>query len=268
MLRAILGSLTILSGLVTAAAAGDERPRAFLELFTSQGCAACPPADALLADLAQEKDVLAVTLPVKLWDFLGWRDTLATDAFTKRQIAYSVARGDRDVYTPQMIVNGQRDVLGSDMKAIHKAIEAGGETPLPLPIALDSASGVLSIRVGDAEIDADRASLWLMVVARHEEVPVHEGENRGRRLTYHNVVRHMRPIGMWKGEAMSLDLPLSDVEKDAAAGCFVIAQVESFKGPGRIIGAAELERLFPARTAVPNGAGTGAGADDPGAPDR
>jgi len=262
VLRAILGPLAILSALATAAAAGEERPRAFLELFTSQGCAACPPADDLLGALSDEEDVLAVTMPVKLWDFLGWRDTLATDALTKRQIAYSVARGDRDVYTPQMIVNGETDVLGSDRTAIEDAIRSTGAGPLPLPIELASDEGILSVRVGDADVKADRASLWLLVVDEEVEVPISKGENRGRHLTYHNVVRHMRPIGMWKGEPLSIDLPLSDVEKNAEAGCFVIAQVESFKGPGRIIGAAELKRLFPARKAKPSAEASPSGAED------
>lgn len=242
--RALIGSLVLACGLATAAA--DERPRAFLELFTSQGCGACPAADKLLAELDARKDVLAVTMPVKLWDFLGWADTLATDEFTKRQMAYSVARGDNDVYTPQMVVNGKHDVLGSDEDAIAAEV-ARFDGPLPLPISLSVSGEILSIAVGDAEIGTDRATLWLLVVDETVTVPVEAGENRGRELTYHNVVRRMRPVGMWKGEALTFDLPLADVEKDAEAGCILIAQVETFKGPGRIVGAAALDRLFPAR---------------------
>jgi hypothetical protein len=224
-------------------------PKAFLELFTSQGCASCPPADALLGELSHQDDVLAVTMPVKLWDFLGWRDTLATDVFTKRQIAYSVARGDRDLYTPQLVVNGAAAVLGSDIGAIRAAI-ARDASALDVPIDLSLADGVLEIRVGDADVEPDHATLWLLVVDETVEVPVAGGENSGRRLVYHNVVRSMRPIGMWKGEEMAIDLPLNDVERAADLGCIVIAQVESFKGPGRVIGAASLARLFPSRTIV------------------
>lgn len=245
MLRVLVGSLAITCGLATAPAAA-ERPTAFLELFTSQGCAACPAADALLGKLAGEDGLMAVTMPVKLWDFLGWADTLATDALTKRQIAYSVARGDQDVYTPQMIVNGRHDVLGSDEDAIRALVEKRKGEPLPLPIALSSDGSVLSIDVGEAAAVAEgEAALWLLVVHDTVTVPVEAGENGGRELTYHNVVSHIRPVGMWKGEAMRLDLPLADVEKDSVVGCIVIAQVETFKGPGRIIGAAELDALFP-----------------------
>nr|WP_232372800.1 DUF1223 domain-containing protein [Acuticoccus mangrovi] len=248
-MRATLGLLAVLASPLPAFA---EQPRAVLELFTSQGCASCPAADALLGELAQRDGILAVTMPVKLWDFLGWADTLASDVLTKRQIAYSVARGDRDVYTPQMVVNGADDVLGSDMAAIRGTMDRVAAEPLPVPIDLAINGDVLTINVATpaegTEVEK-KATLWLMVVEEEVRVPVDAGENRGRRLTYHNVVRSMRPIGMWKGKPMTFDLPLADVEKMTAAGCAVIAQVDTFKGPGRIIGAASLDRLFPARTA-------------------
>jgi hypothetical protein len=249
--RALL-ALPIL--LAAGSALADGTPRAFVELFTSQGCASCPPADALIGELASQDDVLAVTMPVTLWDFLGWHDTLATDTLTKRQMAYSVARGDRDVYTPQAVVNGHTAVLGSDVAAIRAAITEDGDA-LTLPIDLGLANGVLTIAVGEAEVNARHATLWLLVVDEEVAVPVSAGENRGRNLVYHNVVRHMRPIGMWKGKPMSMELPLNDVERAADLGCVVIAQVDTFKGPGRVIGAAELDRIFPSRTiiATPSG---------------
>lgn len=247
MNRAVLGTLAMLLG-ASSVALADDRPRAFLELFTSQGCAACPPADALVDDLARQEGVISVTHPVKIWDFLGWADTLATDNATKRQISYSVARGDRDVYTPQMVLNGTHDVLGSDRAAIQEAVDTLGADPLPLPIALDIVDGALQISVGDADIDVPQATLWLMVIEAHIQVPIGAGENGGRRLTYHNVVGQMRPIGIWKGYPMTFDLPLMDIEKGHATGSIVVAQVENFKGPGPIIGAAKIDRLFPARS--------------------
>ncbi|MEM9222628.1 MAG: DUF1223 domain-containing protein [Pseudomonadota bacterium] len=230
------------------AASAADRPRAFLELFTSQGCSSCPAADALLGSLENEDGVYAVTMPVKLWDFLGWTDTLATDTATKRQMAYSVSRGDRDVFTPQMVVNGRKSVLGSDRDEIEETVSRFASEPLPLPIDLSVSGGILTIDVGAADIDIQQAELWLLIVDESTDVPVKGGENRGRKLTYHNVVREMRPVGMWKGKPLRFDLPLSDVEKAPNAGCYVIAQVETFRGPGEVIGAAKLDRLFPART--------------------
>lgn len=245
LVRAIAVLLTALTGALPAIA---QEPRAYLELFTSQGCAACPPADRLIADLTEEDDVLAVTMPVQLWDFLGWSDTLANKALTERQIAYSVVRGDRDVYTPQVVVNGTRAVVGGDTEAVEAAIDRA--KPLALPVYLKVSDGVLSVRLGRADVEADHADIHLLVIDEEITVPVRGGENRGRKLSYVNVVRRMRPIGMWKGKPMSLDLPLSDVERREGIGCVVIVQERTAQGPGRILGAAKVNRLFPARSAT------------------
>ncbi|RAH99448.1 DUF1223 domain-containing protein [Acuticoccus sediminis] len=241
-----LVSALVLLGIATLTARAEEKsPKAVLELFTSQGCSSCPSADKLIAQYARRDDVLAMTLPVKLWDYLGWSDTLATEINTKRQMAYSVARGDRDVYTPQLVINGETAMLGSDKDAIDQEVAT---SDLPLPIDLSLNNGVLEIDLGDAEIDAESATIWLMVLDDRVHVPVSAGENRGRKLDYYNVVRDMRPVGIWKGQPIKLELPLSDVEKHATSGCVVIAQVDTFKGPGRIVGAAQLHQIFPART--------------------
>src|SRR5258707_10194269 len=98
-------------------------PRAVVELFTSQGCSSCPEADKVLGELARDPNVIALSLPIDYWDYLGWKDTLADSRFTARQKAYSRARGDRDVYTPQVIVNGSAHVIGSDRRKIDGAID-------------------------------------------------------------------------------------------------------------------------------------------------
>src|SRR5262245_64759959 len=100
--------------LASAAGQANAEPRAVVELFTSQGCSSCPPADALLGKLAHDPDVIALSLPIDYWDYIGWKDTLALPGHTNRQKAYSRARGDRNVYTPQAIVNGAAQALGSD----------------------------------------------------------------------------------------------------------------------------------------------------------
>src|SRR5918998_4558273 len=109
----------LLSALARRAAAG---PQAVVELFTSQGCSSCPPADAMLVELAARPDVVALTLPVDYWDYLGWKDTLAQPGFTARQRAYAHLRGDRQVYTPQVVVNGTRPSVGSDKAAVERTV--------------------------------------------------------------------------------------------------------------------------------------------------
>src|SRR5262249_58863578 len=121
---------------VVMARAGE--PRALLELFTSQGCSSCPPADRLVGQLANDPSLIALSVPIDYWDYLGWRDTLANPAHSARQRAYARARGDGQVYTPQIVVNGSTHALGSDQAAIERAIaQTGRQTPLhpppPLP---------------------------------------------------------------------------------------------------------------------------------------
>src|ERR1700730_800026 len=118
--QVLLGSIG--AALIFAGAAAAPEPRAIIELFTSQGCSSCPPADKLLAELRNDSSLLTLSLPVDYWDYLGWKDTLAMPGHTARQKAYSQARGDREVYTPQVVVNGVAQALGSDRGEIEKAV--------------------------------------------------------------------------------------------------------------------------------------------------
>src|SRR5580698_3056008 len=115
-------------------------PRAVVELFTSQGCSACPPADKLIGELARDPSVIALSMPIDYWDYLGWKDTLADARFSARQKAYSQVRGDREVYTPQVVVNGSVHVIGSDRDAIEDAIgdtiKTDGVMSIPVSMAL------------------------------------------------------------------------------------------------------------------------------------
>src|ERR1700753_3538712 len=111
-------------------------PRAVVELFTSQGCSSCPPADKLIGELAKDPSIIALSMPIDYWDYLGWKDTLADSRFSARQKAYSHMRGDRDVYTPQAVINGEAHVIGSDRAGIEGAIDETEKT-----------SGVMSVPV-------------------------------------------------------------------------------------------------------------------------
>lgn len=230
----------VLCGAFSGLALADQ-PRAVLELFTSQGCSSCPPADKLLGQLAERKDVLALSLPVDYWDYLGWKDTLANHDFSERQKEYATARGDGDVFTPQMVINGSERFVGSDKAAIEAAL-IGVAKPLPVAVDLASRTDATTVNVGAAGANTPhKGTIWLVMYERAVTVPIVRGENSGKTITYTNVVRKMRPIAMWKGEALSIDLPRSEVTQAKVTRCAVLLQAETDAGlPGAILGASAI----------------------------
>src|SRR6185503_15802437 len=136
------------SAIATPAISDGVTPKAIVELFTSQGCSSCVPADAYFADLAKRKDVVALSLHVDYWDYLGWRDTLSDPANTERQRHYAAARGSSRVYTPQMVINGSADFVGSDRGDVDAAIE---RSSLPVPVSMRKGDGTVEIEVGGLE---------------------------------------------------------------------------------------------------------------------
>ena len=231
-----------LAALIAAAslsgAAQAKPPRAVIELFTSQGCSSCPPADALLAKLAREDDLIALSLPVDYWDRLGWKDTFAKHAFTQRQGAYSNARGDRQVYTPQAVVNGKEHVVGSQRAAINAAI---GQTAssLSVPMNLTRSQDSLEVAVGaGADALPERAMLVLMPYLARRDVAIGRGENARRTLTYTNIVRDIVPVADWTGKPIARTIPLNEYKN--YDGLVVLLQAGSPGNPGAILGAGRL----------------------------
>ncbi|VAV99857.1 hypothetical protein that often co-occurs with aconitase [hydrothermal vent metagenome] len=219
-----------------------ERKTGVVELFTSQGCSSCPPADLYLGELAKRKELLALTLPVDYWDFLGWKDTLASPAFTKRQRAYAQSRQDRNVYTPQMVINGRVHAIGSDRKEVEAFLLATQDDFAAMAVDIDLTldGNRLKINIGGraAGNSAAEATIWLVLYNRSEKVKIGRGENTGRMITYSNVVRELVPIGMWSGEAMEISLPRKDLLQQGYDGCAVIVQAGA---TGPIYGAASIE---------------------------
>jgi hypothetical protein len=228
-------AVLVLPGSVTALA----DPKAVVELFTSQGCSSCPPADRFVAELSRRDDVVAVTLPVDYWDYLGWKDTLGRHEHTKRQYAYAEAHGNGKVFTPQIVVNGRESFVGGNREAVEAAIRAA-ELPLDIDIARNGEA--IDITVEAMPTPAPRTTtVRLVTYDQAEDVTIERGENRGRTITYSNVVREMRPIGMWKGERLKISLPLAEIMTDEVDGCAVIVQEDGTGAPGAILGAAKLE---------------------------
>jgi hypothetical protein len=228
-------------------------PRAVIELFTSQGCSSCPAADKLLGELAKDPSLVTMSLAVDYWDYLGWKDTLAVHGHSVRQEAYADARGDRERYTPQVVINGVVQVLGSDKAAIEKAIEQTRNmaSPLKLPVTIAVADGTITVNVpaatGDNQYAQQNAEVWLCPITAKAPVAVGRGENGGKTLTYNNVVRRWVKLGDWSGKAVSFTMPLADLSKDLPKSeissadidrVSVIVQSGIAAKPGLMLGAA------------------------------
>jgi hypothetical protein len=218
-------------------ARGD--PRAVVELFTSQGCSSCPAADQLLGELAGDSSLVPISLPIDYWDYLGWKDTLADPRNTARQKGYSKVRGDREVYTPQVVVNGTLHVLGSDRAAIEHAIAESRQNAaaLSVPVTLSIADGDLIVTAPDADNHA-AGDVWLCGLAKAITVAVARGENRGKTITYHNVARRWLKLGMWSGKAEVWRVPLRDLDGDSIDEAAVLLQAGTVEKPSTILGSA------------------------------
>jgi hypothetical protein len=202
-----------------------------VELFTSQGCSSCPPADALLGELAQRPDVLALSFHVDYWNYIGWTDPFSSKEATERQRGYSRAFRRSMVYTPQIVVAGRLEMVGSDRSAVEAAIRQTAVAATVVPRFLpDEGTGMrVAIPAGSP---AKPATIWLAFIDSRHTTPVRRGENAGATLTNYNVVREWRRLGEWRGEAMEVPLGFLPEGRDA---CAVIVQEE---GNGPILGAA------------------------------
>jgi hypothetical protein len=217
-------------------------PKAVVELFTSQGCSSCPPADKILGELAKDPSVIALSLPIDYWDYLGWKDTLADSRFSARQKAYSHMRGDRDVYTPQVVVNGAAHVIGSDRARIEGAIKDTGKTDkvMSLPVTMSLSGKQLTVSVAAAK-DANtpmHGEIWLCSISKAVPIAIGRGENSGREVVYHNVVRNLLKVGDWNCSAGSWTVPLDSVMHDGIDAAAVLVQDGSRDKPGPMLGAA------------------------------
>lgn len=217
-----------------------------VELFTSQGCSSCPPADATLKTFIERDDVLALAYHVDYWDYLGWKDTLASPDNTARQYAYRKTFAARTVYTPQAVVNGQEHLNGGNRAGIeaHLVNYAGSGDGLIVPITLSTKGDRIHVAVGEGAVsDSKEAKLVLIYYKDKTTVDITRGENRGREMSYANTVTDTQVLGMWDGEPLEMDMPIDQLDAKNADGCAVMLQTVTKTGsPGRIIGAAALPR--------------------------
>ena len=232
------------AGTATLAQSADSARVAVVELFTSQGCSSCPPADKILGEIAGQPNVLALSLNVDYWDYLGWKDTLGSPEHSRRQREYAIRRGDGRVYTPQMVVAGKNHVVGSYKGRVASEIKSVLAKPESafVPVSVTTKNQEVTIDIGEAgaQVGAKDATIWLMLVSREVSQKIKRGENRGRKIKYHNVVRKMMPVGMWHGKPMKVSLPKSSLMADGVEDCVAVLQVD---GTGPIIGASMLKDL-------------------------
>jgi hypothetical protein len=235
---AATASAIVASAILTSADVRAE-PRAVVELFTSQGCSSCPAADKLVGELARDPSLVVISLPVDYWDYLGWKDTLALPGHTKRQRAYSKARGDREVYTPQVVINGVAHVLGSDKHAIDHAIAQTRkqEGTLSLPVSLSIAGEQISVSIPAAKGEGVKGEVWLCPITKNADVTIARGENSGQTVTYHNVVRGWIKLGEFTGAAQTFTVPKQDVTGVGGDAVAVVVQSGSKEVPGNMLGA-------------------------------
>jgi hypothetical protein len=227
-------SATATLSLVTMSPA-DAQTRAALELFTSQGCSSCPPADKLLGELAADPTLVVMSLPIDYWDYLGWKDTLADPHNTLRQKAYAKARGDREVYTPQVVVNGSMHVLGSDKAAIERAIAQSREKAMKFAVTLSVAGDHIVVSVPD---HAARAEIWVCGLAKAVTVMIKRGENHGKTITYSNVARRWYKLDAAGGKGGSFTVPISKFDSDGVDSAAVLVQTGTTEKPNAMLGAA------------------------------
>ncbi len=216
---------------------GNPHP-VVVELFTSQGCSSCPPADALLGELADQPGVIALAHHVDYWDYIGWKDPFARPEATKRQRRYAEKLGVRFIYTPQMIIDGQVDVVGSRRTQVIGGVVSAQTAGKSLDIKIDHSADKATVLIPAGEKPSEAATVWMAVFDDEHRTDVRRGENSGRELVDANVVREFVKIGTWKGDAMELSIDLASAIAEGRGGCAIIVQEG---GVGRVLGAALME---------------------------
>ncbi|CAN1567934.1 COG5429 Uncharacterized secreted protein [Rhabdaerophilaceae bacterium] len=230
-----LGAAGLLLPGQLAAQQNAERP-IVVELFTSQGCSSCPPADALMLRLASDPGIIPLTFATEIWDYLGWRDTLAKPAFTRRHKAYAAAVANRRVYTPQAIMNGRAHCVGSDINALNRLKRASAGTSASSRFAVTAVEQDWLLNLQRSE--AAPARVLLLAVTARQDIEIKRGENAGRRITYANVVRDVIDIGPAPNVSGELRIKRAQLTAAGADSFAVIVQAGSIEAPGAISGAA------------------------------
>ena len=212
------------------AQSNSPRGPAVVELYTSQGCSSCPPADALLGELSQMPNVLALAFHVDYWDSIGWRDHFALPTAVRRQQQYVETLGLSSAFTPQVVVDGRSSFVGSDKRRILAAIAEPLNT---IPISVEVARGVLTVSVPERQ-DRERYDVNLIAYLPQADTNVERGENSGRTLREFNIVGQFRSLGVWNGRESVFRAPVDSFPADATRVAVLLQRDQQ----GPIVGSA------------------------------
>jgi hypothetical protein len=232
--------ICLLGALLAQAAHAQQAVKGVVELFTSQGCSSCPPADATLGKLIKNGDIVGLSYHVDYWNYLGWADSLASKENTERQYGYARALGRNGVYTPQAVVNGRDHVKGADIQAIYSKLDAFNSAGkgLTVPVKSQKVGNEIEIEIGAGQGKADVVVAYF---TQEQMVDVQKGENEGRKISYWHSVYDVQTVGMWNGSALRLKLPASVMSKAKKGGCAILLQTTDGNGdPAAIVGASIL----------------------------
>ena len=229
-MRNFIAILTVL-GFFQATAATAQNGPVVVELYTSQGCSSCPPADAMLHDLAGRDDVIALALHVDYWDYIGWKDVFGRPENTQRQHAYARAASATTVYTPQMVIGGVDHVVGSRPMQVMNAVQARARNANPVAVTLTRSGN--NVQINASTQTSGAYVVQLVRYTPQETVAIRRGENAGSTISYANIVKSWDVIGRWDGRsALALEAP--------AAGSDAVVVIVQQASNGPIVGAAEL----------------------------
>lgn len=234
----LLAALGLVPAHTSAAQEMRGETRVVAELFTSQGCSSCPPADAVLAELASRDDVLTLAYHVDYWDYIGWADTFADALYSDFQREYAQAWNARSVYTPQLIINGQTGLVGSHRTEVDTALV---DATLPLAIQIDCDQDYMQASIAPNP-SYDEAVVWLVTYQSRANVDIERGENRGKSIEYTQIVTSRAAVGVWDPtKGLDLKLPVKDVMHENSDGMALVLQQEVDGLPGPILAAAAVD---------------------------
>jgi hypothetical protein len=238
--RRLFSAAVLTAACLAMAVPAMAKPLGVVELFTSQGCNSCPPADAALGGFVQQGNIVVLAYHVDYWDYLGWKDTLGSRANTDRQYAYAKAFGSSQVYTPQAVINGRSQMNGAYVGEVESELDMLAKTGkgMAVDISVRDAGNSYVVETGAAKDGTGEARVILVSYAPQSDIPIRRGENSGHTITYWHAVTGTHIAGMWHGKPTRYEVPKAALPSDG--GLAVLLQSGPAGAAGPILGAATL----------------------------